>query len=299
MAVEKASFAPLVTLSITKQIGSMAKTSLPICRKQLSKNYDHEELSVIMSKKCSINDKKWNTKYLELKSYYDKHGHSNVGQRDKENASLGKWLKTQRSEYRSSKLSQERIDMLASIKIEWDGNKARQKQLWMEKYRKLKSFQKKHGHCKVPTTTPEYLQLNTWLTKQRLDYHELKHKGNCKGSNGHDPQITRKRFQLLEEIGVKWESKEVSWNKLWEQRFKELKEYKAKYETFKIPQGETKYSQLYTWTCRQRQLNKNKNSKKLSAERIAKLDSIGFEWVVPKGPSQEKKRKRDAPKECE
>ena len=251
-----------------------------------------EELSVIMSGKCNINDKKWHVKYLELKSYYDKHGHSNVGQRDKENASLGKWLKTQRSEYRSKKLSQERIDMLMSIKIEWDGNKARQKLLWMGKYRKLEIFQKQYGHCKVPTTTPEYLQLNSWLSKQRLDYHDLKRDGSCKGSNGHDPQITRKRFQLLEELGVKWENKEASWTKLWEQRFEELKAYKAKYNTFKIPQGENKYSQLYTWMCRQRQLKKSKDGKKPSVERIAKLDSIGFEWVVPKGPSPASKRNK-------
>ena len=70
---------------------------------------------------------KWDMKFNELVAYKDAHGGScNVPQRYAENPQLGKWVSTQRTEYKkfqqdpsTSFMTQERIERLESIAFDW------------------------------------------------------------------------------------------------------------------------------------------------------------------------------------
>jgi len=72
----------------------------------------------------------WNAHFLELKAFKQKYGHCNVGTRDPDNSTLGRWATTQRSHYMkwchhasySQKLrvlTDERIAKLKSIGFRW------------------------------------------------------------------------------------------------------------------------------------------------------------------------------------
>ena len=76
----------------------------------------------------SINTK-WDTKFNELVAYKDAHGGScNMPTGYAENPQLGKWVSTQRTQYKkfqqdpsTSSMTQERIERLESIAFQWNG----------------------------------------------------------------------------------------------------------------------------------------------------------------------------------
>ena len=76
----------------------------------------------------SINAK-WDTKFNELVAYKDAHGGScNVPKGYAENPQLGRWVHSQRTQYKkfqqhpsTSSMTQERIERLESIAFEWNG----------------------------------------------------------------------------------------------------------------------------------------------------------------------------------
>ena len=60
---------------------------------------------------ASDNDR-WDTRFMELVEYNEKNGNSNVPQR---NGSLGRWVKTQRTLFRSKELKEDRYEKLVGI----------------------------------------------------------------------------------------------------------------------------------------------------------------------------------------
>ena len=73
-------------------------------------------------------DASWRFKYHELKDFAEKHGTCDVPTKYAPNPALGRWVSTQRSEYkvfmqsggRSRHLTQEKIDMLNSLGFKWE-----------------------------------------------------------------------------------------------------------------------------------------------------------------------------------
>jgi hypothetical protein len=55
---------------------------------------------------------KWNTRFVELEEYKGKNGHCNVPTK---NGSLGNWISTQRTLFRSNKLKEDRYEKLVGI----------------------------------------------------------------------------------------------------------------------------------------------------------------------------------------
>jgi hypothetical protein len=61
----------------------------------------------------------WESKYQALVEYQRTHGHCNVSTLDKEHASLGNWVRTQRGLRRRGELSEERIRRLDLLGFSW------------------------------------------------------------------------------------------------------------------------------------------------------------------------------------
>ena len=101
--------------------------------------------------------------------------------------------------------------------------------------------------------------------------------------------MTVERIARLEEIGFEWS---ISDKVPWDTRYEELKQYKEKYGTCRVPQVKNNpYKRLANWVTTQRQgysqFMKAKgagepatNRKGMTEERIALLEKIGFEWSV-------------------
>ena len=61
----------------------------------------------------------WQTRYGELVEFRINYGNTNVPQNYAKNIKLGQWVSTQRSQYNTSTLTQERIDQLNELNFEW------------------------------------------------------------------------------------------------------------------------------------------------------------------------------------
>jgi len=92
--------------------------------------------------------------------------------------------------------------------------------------------------------------------------------------------MTEERIAKLESIGFEWS---LASSLDWDRRFNELKQYKADYGGCSVPKEWSGNKQLGRWVSKQRvqyrYLQQGKESS-MTEERIAKLESIGFEWSL-------------------
>ena len=147
-------------------------------------------------------------------------------------------------------------------------------------YRELVKFHKKNGHCYV-FRNGDNSTLAGWVHCQRKQKKLL--------DDGKHSQLNPKRIELLEELGFDWRPSESGGieklksperNLEWDQMFEKLKEFKEKnghaHPKKKVPK-------IGNWVSSQRRLYARiqKGQKtSLTEERIAKLESIGFEWPI-------------------
>jgi len=101
--------------------------------------------------------------------------------------------------------------------------------------------------------------LGQWVGAQRT----LRKKG----------KLDTKKFKRLNELGFVWDPTEQTW----EARFQELVAYKQEHGNCLVPQSWAENKQLATW------VNKQRSKKgKLDAEKIKRLDDLGFVWSLKK-----------------
>jgi hypothetical protein len=142
-----------------------------------------------------------------------------------------------------------------------------QAERWTQSFEELLVF------CKVKG--PRYPQkpaLSRWVKRQRCQYKlRLENKPST---------MTADRISFLETIDFVWDSHVAAWN----ERRNELIEYKKTYGHCNVP---TNYSnsphKLSVWVKRQRgeyKLFWDGKPSTMTNERIAALDSIGFEWTL-------------------
>jgi len=146
--------------------------------------------------------------------------------------------------------------------------RSHQAENWTEKYEELLDYRLKNGNCLVPNAYPDK-SLPEWVKRQRYQY-KLKRLG--KHSTMSDDRII-----ALEKIGFVWNSHDAAW----EERLKELKQYKGIFGDCNVPSNYESNPQLAVWVKRQRRQYKFLQKGELStmtADRINKLLSIGFAW---------------------
>ena len=122
----------------------------------------------------------WQTKLQLLQQYQEWNGHCNVPQIYEVNGvKLGRWLCDQWSAYKKhsegkpAKITQERIDQLEAIGLDFNEQKSDEAQ-WQSKLELLRQYQEQHGHCTVPIMYEiNGVKLGLWLSDQRKEYKEL------------------------------------------------------------------------------------------------------------------------------
>ena len=91
-------------------------------------------------------------------------------------------------------------------------------------------------------------------------------------SKRHVIKLTPEMIDALNAIGFEWEARSEDW---FEPFYEKLVEYKQIYGSFK---SVTQDLEIGAQVCSIRQSYKKKGNRNLSAERIARLDAIGFPW---------------------
>lgn len=197
----------------------------------------------------------WEDYYAQLSYYKKKHGDCNVPETE-ENEKLAGWCRRQRYKCEAGKLSQEKIVKLNALGFEWEQSL---QAAWDRGYRALLDYKEKYGHCNVPQRWKENTLLANWVRVQR--------NASAKG------KLKEDKINKLNAIGFEWNRS----NETWLHRYTALVRYKKKYGHCKVPQRWSKNKTLANWVKIQRSLYRKE---KLSEQKIAQLNALGFEWTT-------------------
>ena len=124
----------------------------------------------------------------------------------------------------------------------------------------LVKFKERYGHYWVPTTPSSNARLSRWVSSQR----KLKRYGLLK----------KRRQRQLEKLGFDWRSS-ASASLAWERRFQQLQDFNRRFGHSHVPAEWAESRTLGGWVVKMRRLRKKG---RLSADKIRRLNRIGFVW---------------------
>tara|TARA_Y100001938_G_C8098266_1_gene439642 strand:- start:1309 stop:5979 length:4671 start_codon:yes stop_codon:yes gene_type:complete len=241
-------------------------------RKQLSKEQIRKLDSVEMI--WEPLEFQWNEMYEALSDWKEKNDTTEVTQSD--NKELATWISVQRTAWRGKKksLTKARKAKLDSLGFVWEPNSTTWEQNFKENYNELKKYYEANGHCNV--LKRENHSLSGWVNSLRQKVRMAKKR--CK--------LTKEQIKDLNKINFDWNPSDTRWNKLYDR----LVEYHKKYGHCEIPAKYLPDPELGRWVVAQRQFRKKT---KLSEERIAKLEKLGYVWEIGCGGSLYHRRGQD------
>ncbi|MBI5544608.1 MAG: helicase associated domain-containing protein [Deltaproteobacteria bacterium] len=205
-----------------------------------------------------ISDDDWQRQFAALGQFKQAHGHCKVPARWRDQE-LARWVLQQHREFAQGTLRPSRQIALDGLGFAWRADSARQDDLWERRLQQVVAFMRQHGHGRIPTWSPPSTRtsLATWVLRQR----RLRRQGTL------DPERTRR----LDEIGFLWDSFEDQWLGMRAR----LASWRERHGHCCVPRHDRKDPKLAVWVGNQR-IFRRKGL--LSAERIASLDTLGFEW---------------------
>lgn len=186
----------------------------------------------------------FNEKLLELTAFKKEYGHFKI---PRSLGTLGHYAQSLRKKYSKNTLSEDKIKALEKIGFDFQPTNA----IWIEMYNQLLAYKEKYGDCRPPQKGI-YAKLNGWCVTQRT----LKN------------SMPQNRKILLNNIGFDWNILDAQFDE-WVVK---LKEYKKEFGHLKISSSHTQLNNFATNT------RANFRKGKISEERIAILNSIGFIW---------------------
>lgn len=217
----------------------------------------------------------------QLKAFIKMYGHCRVPRDFYDIQGLSNWTRMQRQHYRKmlegkpSSMTQERLAALEEVGFVWDAHQY----AWEENIRELKLFKAQYGHCRVPSTYSNK-KLLTWVRTQRVQINFF--------NQGKPSLMTKDRKRELIELGFLEKSPNTPGGrdyKPWDQRFQDLKDFHKKFGHSNVTKKDgEEYTSLASWCRMQRTAYNCKMrggqgmSKRITPERIQKLESIGFRW---------------------
>ena len=141
----------------------------------------------------------WEHYFSEASIYYAEHGNLNIprsyvtaaGER------LGQWVASQQWAYPKGKLTDEQVERLNRIGMYWGNRNDRQ---WNEGYQEAKRYFDAQGDLNVPINyvSPDGYALGKWIKRQRYARLNPEKSGAV---------LTEERIAKLDEIGMRWETR--------------------------------------------------------------------------------------------
>ncbi|MDB6024397.1 MAG: hypothetical protein JWM68_620 [Verrucomicrobiales bacterium] len=135
---------------------------------------------------------------------------------------------------------------------------------WESIFRTLRTFQRMHGHCDVPSKGG-HDGLYLWLKKQRQSY--------AAGGLG---SYQRDKLKAIGALPAPTAGQE-RYDAIWESNFEQLKRFKKGFGHCNVPARWPKDPKLGSWVYTQRGLKKKGQ---LRPERVQQLEKLGFKWSV-------------------
>ena len=143
-------------------------------------------------------------------------------------------------------------------------------QNWLDNYQSARLYAEKKGSLLVPAgyVDENGFRLGVWISNLRA----------ARKARPGSFQVTTEHIALLDAIGMQWDAREAKWAGA----FRRAEEYCAAHGNLLVPvnyKTEDGFC-LGDWVRRMRE-NYACAEKKLTAERIAKLEALGMVWTVP------------------
>jgi Helicase associated domain len=147
----------------------------------------------------------------------------------------------------------------------WRHNQKPVKKGWLEVYGRLKDFYRLHGNSNVPQRYPDDPALGAWVSRQR-------------GSR-HRQLLTDVQRSLLAEVEFTWEVQRERFDRLWNESYEKLKEYKNERGNCDVPAhyGRDQPRALGNWVHMQKQ---RYHQGLLRDDRKRRLKALGFNWEM-------------------
>lgn len=206
--------------------------------------------------------KSWEEHFQRLVKYKKDNGNTRVPRIYAADQKLALWVEAQQRNRRMGKLTESEIYKLNSIGFEWTAQTRLRG--WEQMFQQLIEFQKKEGHTNVPRRKGEDPKLALWVDTQRR-YRKLN-------------KLSEDKIERLNSIGFEWNAHVEKW----EAMFQKLVGYKDTFGHARVPQEYAQDRKLGEWVRTQRRFMRNGS---LNEEKVARLNSVGFEWSVSKGPA--------------
>ena len=242
---------------------------------------DSDFLSSFQTRILELSTSNFEEGFGALEAYKKENGHLRVRHNYKakegtpDELALGAWVNSRRVEYNSKTpvLSQERINRLNEIGFIWDALEE-DFQIGIEE---LIEYKQKYGHLrvernyKVKEGTPDEFTLGTWVNHRRAEYKETG-----------DKRLSEEKINRLNEIGFIWDIVEENFQRV----IKELITYKKENghlrvkRNYKVKEGTPDELNLGNWVNSRRVEYKETGDKRLSEEKINRLNEIGFIWDI-------------------
>ena len=193
----------------------------------------------------------WQEHYLKLKAYGDK----NARKYDPiEDGALSRWASTQRKAYHQGELDPGRVDQLNEIAFTWESKSVENN--WADYYAELKAHHAQHGDANP--LRHRFPRLGAWCVLQR----QRRKKG----------EMPQSQIELLDQLGFTWLKHE---KQPWEKSLADLRDFIVANGHGNVPHLYAPNPRLGFFVINQR----NRYAKgRLSPERIAQLEAVGFSW---------------------
>ena len=202
--------------------------------------------------------------FQETLLYKESTGNPNAPQSYKtdEGYQLGTWQSKQRDNYRKGNSSPDRIERLEKIGFTWE----KLEEQFEKGLQETLLYKNSTGNPNASQhyMTVEGFKLGSWQSHQRVNYR----KGN----------LSPARVKRLEEIGFVWNVMNIEQNRLgWDQWYELTIRYMNEFGDASAPRSykTSEGFRLGSWQSHQR---KNYKKRKLSPDRIERLEKIGFTW---------------------
>lgn len=170
---------------------------------------------------------------------------------------LGMWISHQRSDYKNSKMSKEKIQLLEKIGMVW----SIYDEQWLEYYSFAKKYYSEKGNLLIPLLyiSDDGVKLGSWINTQRRQYKRGK--------------LSKEKISLLEKIEMVWSVYDIQWYEYYNASV----EYYNKNGNLLVPlrYKTTSNIKLGSWISHQR---RNYKAGKLSKEKIDLLEKLEMAW---------------------
>jgi hypothetical protein len=200
-------------------------------------------------------ESRWQTRLAELQAYQRRYGVGKVPSKERSPV-LAAWLTWQRKRRAMPAVQRRKLEGLG---IDWHPVQNH----WQRRYRELSAFKQQFGSCSVPQGWPPNPGLGNWVGLQR-------ERRQC----GTLPPAQRR---LLDKLGFDWVGNPMPPRKSWEERFRQLRDFKQRFGHCQVPALWTENIPLGSWVRHQRVLHKRG---KLPAHKRRLLEELGFRWSV-------------------